>query len=165
MLALLAGLVLGTFASDTSSASMVPVQANISFQSVISAHKQSDVTFGGLQARPNDMVSLMPDGAMRLNGKGEVLSPFGSPSVIELGDSRDHVMNFVPGNYTPGQGIAALKANCIVKGAGRASCDSTPLYGKKENTLYIGMDVTVADDNFSIDNSKQPSFDMSVVYQ
>ncbi|TAL27851.1 MAG: hypothetical protein EPN97_16195 [Alphaproteobacteria bacterium] len=164
MLAAMAGLVLLACVSDTS-ASTVAVQANISFDRVIAAHKKSDITFGGLNARPNDQVSLGADGTMRLLGNGEVLSPFGHPSVITLGDTRDYVMNFVPGNYVPGQGISSLKARCVVKGTDHATCDSTPLYGQKESTLFIGMDMTLSDSPAVVDNAAPPSFDMSVIYQ
>ncbi|MEZ0223633.1 MAG: hypothetical protein ACAH83_03700 [Alphaproteobacteria bacterium] len=164
MLAAMAGLVLLACVSDTS-ASTVAVQTRISFERAITAHKQSDVTFGGLQGRANDQVSMGADGAMRLSGKGEVLSPFGNPSVINIGDSRSQIMNFSPGNYAPGQGISSLKAHCVVKGTDNASCDSTPLFGKKENTLFIGMDMTLSDTPTPVDNDKPPSFDMSVVYQ
>lgn len=164
MLAAMAGLVLMACVSDTSATS-VPIQAQISFDRVIKAHKKSDITFGGLQGRPNDQVSLGTDGSMHLQGKGEVLTPFGHPSIISLGDTRDYVMNFVPGNYLPGQGITSLKARCVVDGPERTSCDSTPLFGKKENTLFIGMDMTLSDTPTPVDNAKPPSFDMSVVYQ
>lgn len=164
MLAAMAALVLLTFSADTSATS-VPVQANISFERVITAHKQSDITFGGLQGRPHDQVSMGADGAMRLLGNGEVLTPFGHPSVITLGDSRENIMNFVPSNYMPGQGITSLKARCVVKGTDNASCDSTPLFGKKESTLFIGMDMTLSDAPALVDNDTPPSFDMSVIYQ
>lgn len=164
MLTAMAGLVLLGFSADTS-ASVVPLQAKISFERVITANKKSDITFGGLQGRPNDQVSMGADGAMHLSGKGEVLSPFGHPSVITLGDARDHVMNFVPGNYMPGQGISSLKAHCTVQGTDHASCDSTPLFGKQQNTLFIGMDMTLSDTPTVVDNAAPPSFDMSVIYQ
>jgi hypothetical protein len=101
------------------------------------------------------------DGNVHLSGKGEILSPFGHPSVIQLGDTRNHVMNFVPGNYVPGEGITALQAHCAIVGG---DCN-LPVFGKKENTLFIGMDLTMGDGPAAVDNNKQPSFDMSVVYQ
>jgi hypothetical protein len=164
MLAAMAGLVLLAFASDTS-ATPVSVSANISFVRFASLHKHSDITFGGLQGRPNDQVSVGTDGAMRLMGKGEVLTPFGHPAVITIGDAGSQLLNFSPGNYSPGRGVTALQARCVVKGVQRGDCDKLPVFGDQENTLFIGMDMTLGGDAASVDNDTPPSFDMSVVYQ
>ena len=161
MLSALTGLVLLGFAGDTS-AGTVDVKANIAFERVILLNKHSDVTFGGMQIRSNDQISMGADGNIRLTGKGEVLTPFGSPSVVTLGDSRDQILNFSTGNYTPGQGITSLRAHCTVKGS-LGDCDRTPIFGLKENTLFIGMDLTIGDGAGT--DAHPPSFDMSVVYQ
>ncbi len=158
-----AGLVLFACASDTS-ANMTLVQANIAFDQSIDLHKNSDITFGGFQARPNDKVSMGADGNMKLSGSGEILKPFGSPSVITLGDARNHMLNFIPGNYTPGSGITSLKAHCTVKGTNQ-DCASVPLFGTKQSTVLVGMDMTIGDGMLSLDGAAAPSFDMSVIYQ
>src|SRR5258708_38626059 len=97
MLSALSGLILLAFAADTS-ATIMPVKTNIAFEHVITMNKRSDITFGGVQTRPNDLVSMGADGNMRLLGKGEVLNPFGSPSVITIGDARNQMLNFTTGN-------------------------------------------------------------------
>jgi hypothetical protein len=158
-------LVILACASDTSAnMTLIQMRANIAFEQSIDLHKASDVTFGGLQVRPNDKVSMTADGNMRLSGSGEILKPFGSPSVITLGDARNHMLNFATSNYTPGQGITALKAHCTVQGSGD-DCSSVPLFGTKQSTLFIGMDMTIGDGLFPPGSAASPSFDMSVIYQ
>lgn len=162
MLCASAGLMMMSFVGDTS-ASTMGMNAKISFVRVVTLNKHSDVTFGSLQPRPNDKLSVGTDGNLRLVGNGDVLSTSGSPSIISLGDTRDTVMNFIPGNYVAGQGITSLQAHCVLKNNLGADCASHPMYGQKESTLLIGMDVTVGD--LSAAPTQSPSFDMSVVYQ
>jgi len=177
--AIVVGLMLPGFVADSTAAtinaenntlaaasSSVNVKANISFERVIIAIGQkADVTFGEVQTRPNDKVMLDPAGNMRLEGKGELLSPYGRPSVITIGDSRGQILNFLLDNYRQGGGISSLQAHCALKGAENAACDTRPVIGKLENTLFIGMDMAVGDEITPVDNKAVPSFDMSVVYQ
>jgi len=163
-LAAVAGLMLRGLVSDTSAAP-INVKANISFERAIAVGKESDVTFGDVQTRPNDKVMLDTAGNMRLEGRGEVLAPYGHPSVITIGDSRDQILNFLPDNYHQGGGISSLYAHCALKGAENVACDTRPVSGERENTLFIGMDITVEDGITPVDNKTTPSFDMSVVYQ
>jgi hypothetical protein len=164
---LAAGPALVMLACAASFASMIKVEARVSFVQPIQVGKQSDVTFGELQTRPRDRVSLDADGNMRLHGTGELLAPSGRPGVINLGDARNQVLNFVPGNYATGQGIASLQAHCIVEGnAETGDCDSLPIFVNQRSTLFIGMDMTVADGiATTFDNRAAPSFDLAIVYQ
>ena len=78
--AAVASLMLPGFVPDTSAATIngnttVNLKANISFERAIAIGKESDVTFGDVQTRPNDKVMLDTAGNMRLEGKGEVLAP------------------------------------------------------------------------------------------
>jgi hypothetical protein len=143
----------------------VNVTANMSFERVIAVGKESDVTFGDVQTRPNDKVMLDTAGNMRLEGKGEVLAPYGRPGVITIGDSRDQILNFLFDNYRHGGGISSLHAQCALKGAENGGCDTLPVSGKPETTLFIGIDMTASDGITPVDNKTVPSFDMSVVYQ
>jgi len=173
-LAAVAGLMLPGFVSSTatinarataSGSATVNVTANISFERDITAGTESDVTFGDVQTRPNDKVMLDTAGNMRLEGKGEVLAPYGRPGVITIGDSRDQILNFHLDNYSQGGGISSLHAHCALKGAENAACDTSPVSGELENTLFIGVDMTVGHGITPVDNKTVPSFDMSVVYQ
>jgi hypothetical protein len=175
-LAAVVSLMLPGFVFDTSAATInaennseasatVNVTAHISFERAIAVGKESDVTFGDVQTRPNDKVMLDTAGNMRLEGRGEVLAPYGRPSVITIGDSRDQILNFQLDNYSQGGGISPLHAHCALKGIENAACDTSPVAGKRENTLFIGMDMTVTDGITPVDNKTIPSFDMSVVYQ
>ena len=157
------GLLLQAFTSDTSAAT-INVKANISFERAINFGKRSDVIFGEVQAQPNDKITMDTAGNMRLDGKGEVLAPYGRPSVMTIGDSRGQIMNFLPANYRLGSGIRSLQAHCVLKGTENGDCDNVPIYGKRETTVFIGMDITVADALSSADAAR-PSFDMSIVYQ
>ena len=143
----------------------VNVTANMSFERDITVGKESDVTFGGDQPGPNDKVMLNAAGNMLLLGKNEALGPFGRPGVITIGDSRGQILNFLSGNYRPGGGISSLYAHCALKGAENVACDTRPVSGERENTLFIGVDMTVEDGITPVDNETIPSFDMSVVYQ
>jgi hypothetical protein len=67
--------------------------------------------------------------------------------------------------HRQGGGISPLHAHCALKGAENVACDTHPVIGKLENTLFIGMDMTVEDGITPVDNKTIPSFDMSVVYQ
>jgi hypothetical protein len=163
-LAAVTGLLLQAFVSEASAAT-INVKANISFERAIAVGKESDVTFGDVQTRPNDKVMLDTAGNMRLEGKGEVLAPNGRPSVITIGDSRGQILNFLTDNYSQGGGISSLYAHCALKGAESVACDTRPVSGARENTLFIGMDITVEDGKTPVDNKTTPSFDMSVVYQ
>jgi hypothetical protein len=163
-LAAVVSLMLPGFVSETSAAT-VNVTAHMSFERAIAISKESDVTFGDVQTRPSDKVMLDTAGNMRLEGKGEVLAPYGRPSVITIGDSRGQILNFLSGNYRAGGAISSLHARCALKGSETMSCDMLPVSGKLENTLFIGVDMTVGDGITPVDNKTIPSFDMSVVYQ
>jgi hypothetical protein len=143
----------------------VNVTANMSFERDITVGTKSDAAFGGDQPGPNDKVMLNAAGNMPLEGKGEVLGPFGRPGVITIGDSRGQILNFLLGDHRPAGGISSLHARCALKGADNTACDTSPVSGKLENTLFIGMDMTVEDGITPVDNKTIPSFDMSVVYQ
>jgi hypothetical protein len=172
-------LMLPGFVSDSSAATIsaenttvnaanttVDVKAHISFErAIIAVGTEPDITFGDVQPRPNDRVMLDTAGNMRLEGKGEVLAPYGRPGVITIGDSRGQILNFLPDNYRQGGGMSSLHARCALKGAENVACDTRPVIGKLENTLFIGMDMTVEDGITPVDNKTIPSFDMSVVYQ
>jgi hypothetical protein len=175
-LAAVVSLMLPGFVFDTSAATInaennseasatVNVTAHMSFERAITAGTESDVTFGDMQTRPGDKV--MPDAAgnMRLEGKGEVLAPYGRPGVITIGDARGQILNFLSGNYRPGGGLSSLHARCVLKSVDNAACDASPVSGKQNNTLFIGVDMTVGDGITRVDNKTIPSFDMSVVYQ
>lgn len=174
--AAVAGLMLPGFASGNPAATInagatasgsatVNVTANMSFERDITVGKESDVTFAGDQPGPNDKVMPVAAGNMLLEGKGEVLAPYGRPGVITIGDSRGQILNFLSGNYRPGGGISSLRAHCALKGAENAACDTRPVSGERENTLFIGVDMTMTDGITPVDNKTVPSFDMSVVYQ
>jgi hypothetical protein len=163
LLAALAGTALLTFASQTS-ATTTAIKAKISFERAIVAIKHSDVTFGEMSPRQDDRISLDTEGNMSIDGKGDVVST-GRPSVIMIGDAREQIMNFVPSNYTFGSGIGALRAHCSFNHTLRGDCTQSPIFGKQENALYIGMDMTISDGLTLGDDGKKPSFDMSIVYQ
>jgi len=168
-IATVAGLMLPCFVSDTCATtigtkSTIAVKANIAFAQAADLAKQSDITVGVVRAQPNDRITIDHSGATRLQGKGAVLSPSGHPSVIKIGDARNQTLNFLTDNYTPGGGISALRAHCTLKGTGDADCDTLPISGKKENILFIGMDMTIGD-SLNSDDKTSPSFDMSIVYQ
>jgi hypothetical protein len=164
-----AGLLLPCFLSDTCATtigtkSTISVKANIAFAEAADLAKQSDVTAGVVLAQANDCITVDNYGATRLQGKGTVLDPNGHPSVIKIGDARNQTLNFLIGNYTPGAGISALRAHCTLTGSKDVDCDTLPIYGTKEDTLFIGMDMTIGD-SLNSDNKMPPSFDMSIVYQ
>ncbi len=173
--AVAAGLTLPGFASGNPAASnatatasanaTVNITANMSFERDITVSVASDLTFVGAQTGPNDKV--MPDAAgnMLLDGKDETLGPYGRPGVITIGDSRGQILNFLLGNYRPAGGISSLHARCALKGAENAACDTRPVSGERENTLFIGMNMAVEDGIAPVDNKSIPSFDMSIVYQ
>ncbi len=176
--AIVVSLMLPGFVSDSSAATLnaentantantrVNVTAHISFErAIVAIGKEPDITFGDVQTRPNDKIMLDTAGNMRLEGKGEVLAPYGRPGVITIGDSRGQILNFVTGNYRQGGGMASLRARCALKGAEDVACDTRPVLGERENTLFIGMDMAVGDEITPVDNKTMPSFDMSVVYQ
>ena len=146
-----------------SGSATVNVTAHMSFESVITAGTKSDAAFGGDQPGPN----IMPGAAGNrlLEGKNGILSPYGRPGVIIIGDTRGQILNFLPDNYRPGGGISFLHVRCVLKGVDNAACDTSPVSGKRENTLFIGVDMTVEDGITPVDNETIPSFDMSVVYQ
>ena len=148
-----------------SGSATVNVTAHMSFERDITASTESDVTFGGAQPGPNDKVMLDTAGNMLFEGKDEVLGPYGRPGVITIGDSRGQILNFLSGNYRPGGGISPLHARCVLKGVENATCDTSPVSGERENTLFIGVDMTLEDGITPVDNKTIPSFDMSVVYQ
>ena len=64
-----------------------------------------------------------------------------------------------------GGGISSVHARCVLKGAENAACEARPVSGERENTLFIGVDMTVEDGITPVDNKTIPSFDMSVVFQ
>jgi hypothetical protein len=170
LIAAVASLMLPCFVSDTGATtigtrSTIAVKANISFAQVADVAKQSDVTVGVVTVQPRDRIMIDNYGAAWLEGKDAVFDPTGHPSMISIGDARNQTLNVVTDNYTPGDGISALRAHCTLKGTENANCDALPFYGKKENALFIGMEMTVADGVTAVDNSTSPSFDMSVVYQ
>jgi hypothetical protein len=175
-LAAAAGLMLPGFASGNPAATInanaaatgsaaVNVIAKMSFERDITAGTKSEATFGGAPIEPNDKVMLGAAGNMLLEGKGEALGPFGRPGVITIGDSRGQILNFVSGNYHASGGILSLHAHCVLKGVENAACDTSPVAGKRENTLFIGVEMTLDDGITPVDNKTIPSFDMSVVYQ
>jgi hypothetical protein len=141
----------------------VNVTTNISFERDIVVGTESDATFGGDQPGPN----IMPGAAGNrlLEGKNGILSPYGRPGVITIGDARGQILNFLSDNYRPGGGISPLHARCVLKGVENATCDTSPVSGERENTLFIGVDMTLEDGITPVDNKTIPSFDMSVVYQ
>jgi hypothetical protein len=168
-IATVAGLMLPCFVTDTCATtigtkSTIAVKANIAFAQAADLAKQSDITVGVVRAQPNDRITVDNYGATSLQGKGAVLDPNGHPSVIKIGDARNQTLNFLTDNYTPGGDIAALRAHCTLKGSGNADCDTLPIYGKKDDVLLIGMDMTIGD-SLSSDDKTAPSFDMSIVYQ
>jgi hypothetical protein len=162
---MLRGLVSDTSAATVNGNSSVSVVASISFDRVIAIGKESDVSFGDLQSRSNDRVMLDSEGNMRLGSAGGVIFSVGRPGVITIGDSRDQVLNFLHDNYRQGGNILSLDAHCVLKSAASLDCDQTPISGKRENTLFIGMDITVGSVAGPVDNKTEPSFDISVVYQ
>lgn len=169
VLAAFAGTALLTSASYTSAVTLqggatASITAKISFERPVSAIKHSDITFGEMYPRRDDKISMDPDGNMSIDGKGDVLS-VGRPSVITIGDTREQILNFVPMNYTLGSGISSLKAHCAFGHALRGDCSERPISGKQKNALYIGMDMTVSDGLALGETDKEPSFDMSIVYQ
>jgi hypothetical protein len=175
-LAAIASLMLPGFASGNPAATInakatatgsatVNVKAHISFERVIIVGTESEATFGGSQTGPNDKVMLNAAGNMPLEGRDEVLGSYGRPGVITIGDSRGQILNFVPDNYHPGGGMSSLQVHCALKGTENAACDTSPVPGKQQNTLFIGVDMTVGDGITRVDNKAVPSFDMSVVYQ
>jgi hypothetical protein len=175
-LAAAAGLMLPGFASGNPAGTInawatvntkatVNVVANISFERVIAVGTESDATFGGAQTGPNDKFMLDAAGNMLHEGRDDVLGPYGRPGVITIGDSRGQILNFLSSNYHPGGGMSSLHVRCVLKGVDNAACDTSPVIGKLENTLFIGVDMTMTDGIAPVDNKTTSSFDMSVVYQ
>lgn len=147
------------------SARPASIDAHISFETAIDAGKDADVAFAGVQTRPADKVTLEPSGSMRLQGHGVLLRAYGQPAIVTFGDTRGEIINVLPGNYTLVPGIASLQARCRIKGVEENDCETLPISGKKENTLFIGMDLTAGDGSISIDNAAKPAFDISIVFQ
>lgn len=163
------GLLLMTAAPGSSTAFQpsARVYAKISFVQPTTASKLSDVLMGDLRGQGYEQISLGTDGKLRASGKGGDVSGYGQPSVIKFNNTRDSIVNFVPTNYRPGGGIGAMQAQCALQASGGQSCMTGSLSGGGSRTLYIGMDMTVAD-GVGLEQgsaSKQPSFDMSIVYQ
>jgi len=163
------GLLLMTAAPGSSTAFQVStrVHAHISFVQPSTASKVSDVSMGDLRGRGYEQVSLATDGTLRATGRrGDVVRQ-GQPSVIKFNNTRDSMVNFVPTNYRPGGGVGAMQAQCALQATGGQDCMAAPVGGGAARTLYIGMDITVADSVGLQQEApvKQPSFDMSIVYQ
>ena len=158
------GLLMHVCVSDTSAAP-VTIKAHIAFERVIQAGKDSDIAFAGVQPRPADRLTLDPSGTMQIDGKGELLEAYGRPSIVRLGDARGEIINVMPTNYSLAPGISSMHARCRFQGIEQVDCDTLPISGKLQNTLFIGMDITTADLSGSIDNNDAPSFDISIVYQ
>jgi hypothetical protein len=150
-------------AASVNSKASVSVHATISFAQAIKADKKSDVVAGAVSAA-NGRVVVDNAGKTTLEGRGNLLSPTGQAGVIVIGDATNQTINFVPSNYVGGGGVVSLHAHCQLQGSTNTACDSAPIYGKKTNTLLIGMDMTVAD-HISSGDQTPPSFDMAVVYQ
>jgi hypothetical protein len=135
------------------------------FRKAIAVGTESDATFGGAQTGPNDKFMQDAVGNRLHEGRDEVLGPHGRPGVITIGDSRGEILNFLSGNYHPGGGMSSLHVRCVLKDVDNAACDTGPVIGKLENTLIIGVDMTMTDGLAPVDNKTTSSFDMSVVYQ
>ncbi|MEZ0260432.1 MAG: hypothetical protein ACAH80_05440 [Alphaproteobacteria bacterium] len=167
MVAVCAGLLTMTAAPGSSTAFQPAVQVNahITFVQPSTATKLSDVSMGHLRGQGYDQISLGTDGILRASGRAGEVQGQGQPSVIKISNTRDSVINFVSSNYRGGDGIGAMRAQCSLQAGGK-NCMDAPV-GGGARTLYIGMDMTVTDGVglHTGASLKQPSFDMSIVYQ
>lgn len=163
------GLLIMTTAPGSSTAFQMQtrVQAMIKFVQPATASKISDVSMGDWRAQGSEKVSLATDGTLQVSGRSGGTTGYGQPSVIKFSKTRDTMVNFLPTNYQTGRGIDTMSARCALQASGGQSCMSMPFAGSGARTLYIGIDMTVADSVVSEQGSstKQPSFDMSIVYQ
>jgi len=162
------GLLMMTVAPGRSTAfqASTRVQSMITFVQPSTASKVSDVSLGEFNPRGNDRISLSTDGILSVIGDGGDTKSQGQPSVIKINNTRDSVVNFVPTNYRPSSGIDSMQAHCSLQ-AGGSTCIGSSVSGGVPRTLYIGMDMTVADgvELQPEGSKKRPSFDMSIVYQ
>ena len=168
MVAACTGLLMLT-AAPSSSTALEPsarIYAVISFVKPSIASKISDVSMGDLGPERYDKVSLSTDGTVYASGKGGDVRGLGQPSVIKINNTRDSIVNFVPTNYRHGNGIGSMQAQCSLQASGGSNCTGSPVNGGMVRTLYIGMDMTLADSvGLQPEGKNQPSFDMSIVYQ
>jgi hypothetical protein len=144
------------------------VVARITFVQPISTTKISDIVISGVDFEENSKVSLSADGRVAVAGSSGRISNQSQTGVLNIGDTRNSVINLVTTAYNLGTGVSAMKASYKVAGQANSAAEQ-PLVGKAAQTVYIGMDMVVEDalvasSSRGADSAKS-SFDVSIVYQ
>jgi len=139
------------------------VNANLSFDTPLTLTKNSDISFGTVQAGLAATYTIDTTGTLTTSG-GTYLYGTKSAGSITVAGSASQTINISVGGYTANNGVTPSNATCAYNGGSAGSCTinaaAAPGTGKN---LLIGVDAAV-DGTQAAGSSAAPSFTVTVVY-